>query len=191
MGKFMRDGSGSWGWSRFRGAGRVGRTCSSEYGRIMIRPTRHPATMPHRAVPRQRGLAGLVLLLLGMSVLSVCVAGYADAGTSQMAGSGWSAAGPAGGLATGKPAVPLAGAQIQSLVPAASGQGEGRCHSCCSHDVPPAIDVAARYPEGRPAPTVPATAPAHPAAPESPLPGVAGGRAPPTPSLLKLSISRT
>lgn len=90
MGKFMRDGSGSWGWSRFRGAGRVGRTCSSEYGRIMIRPTRHPATMPHRAVPRQRGLAGLVLLLLGMSVLSVCVAGYADAGTSQMAGSGWS-----------------------------------------------------------------------------------------------------
>lgn len=152
----------------------------------MIRVTRRPAAMLHRMRPWGRVFAGFALTLLVASVVSVCVTGHPDAGDRVVAE-------PAAAAGHDHHVKPGMGRGIEPVLitadPAPHG-GDHR-HYCCSHHVSSATEAAAQRPEVHQPAGVTTPVPTHSLLLESLQSPVNAGPAPPAPSLIQLSISRT
>jgi hypothetical protein len=152
----------------------------------MIRLTRRPAVMLQRAGSWRSILAGFALTLLVAGVVSLCVTGHTDA-------DGRISAEPAAAAGHDHLGKFRAGPGIEpspGIADRASGGGD-HDRNCCAQDVPPATEAAVQRPEDHQPPAVSAPVPANSVMAALSRPRVNAGPAPPAPSLIQLSISRT
>ena len=154
------------------------------YGRIMIRLTRRFAAMLQRAGSWRSVLAGFALAFLVAGVGSVCVTGHPDDG-------GRGLGGPATVAGHDDHERHGAGYEPSQGTADRAPHGGDHSHDCCARHVPPATDVAAQRPEEHQPPAAHVPVLADPLLLRPSQSPVYAGLAPPAPSLIQLSISRT